>query len=68
MTKHTVKYHRKMWDTLLACICPQILGIFTPRLCRKYAKMPGAHTHRLVWRAQPNAPRTNSINPHFKEY
>lgn len=67
MTKHTVKFQRTRWDRLLACICPQIMSLFTPRLCRKYSKMPGAHTHRLVWQARPGTPRTNSVNPHFKE-
>ena len=65
---YTVKYNRKYWHTVLACICPQILGAIPPRLWRKYSKMPSALSHRLVWHTDGKAvPGSLTINPHFKE-
>lgn len=68
MTKHTVVYNRTKYASLLACICPQILGAFPARFWRKYSKIPNPNALRLVWQARPGAPRLTSINPHFKEY
>lgn len=63
--KHTVVYNKTRWDRLLACLCPQILGIISPRLCRKYAQRPQA---RLVWGHSKKTPYdTLHINPHYKE-
>jgi len=69
MNKHCVKFNRTKWNALLACICPQILNSISPRVWRKHAKMPGDHTHRLIWSTQSKKVNPNNlrINPYYKE-
>lgn len=67
MSKHIVKFNRTKWNALMQCICPQILGIISPRLWRKHSRMPGQHTHRLIWCASPNAKPSAHTNPYYKE-
>lgn len=53
MIKHTIIFHRTKWQKLISCICPQILGILSLPKQRKYSKMPGVDTHKLVWNYKP---------------
>lgn len=69
MIKPVIAFNLTTWNTLVSCICPQILGCAAFRQFRKYSRV---HSRtRLVWSCKPKPDMQSRqryhINPHYKE-